>query len=133
MIPVSISPWLPGYINEGGTLHMGRFEFYLRALDDFDYSFHEERQQQQGREKASIATNEHNGRGSDEESGEDSSSPEENGADNTDETDLLGSEVAGVVATDFMSGDVCRAGEEFDETSEAAVKFKVCCVTCGFV
>ena len=115
---------------------MGRFEAYLRALDDFDYSFHEELQgglkwlaskRQQGREKASKRKKKRNGGGS----AEDSSSPEENGANGTDEADLLGSEDAGVFPAglaDFMSGDVGGAGEEFDETSEAAVKLKVCCI-----
>ena len=115
---------------------MGRFEAYLRALDDFDYSFHEELQgglkwlaskRQQGREKASKAKKKRNGGGS----AEESSSPEENGATGADEADLLGEEDAGVFPAglaDFMSGDVGGAGEEFDETSEAAVKLKVCLV-----
>ena len=112
---------------------MGRFEAYLRALADFDYSFHEELQggmkwlaskRQQGRERAGKAKKQRHGGGS----GEESSSPEENGTTSTSETDLLSSEDAGVFPAglaDFMSSDVGGASEEFDESSDAAVKLKV--------
>ena len=113
---------------------MGRFETYLRALAEFDRSFHEELQgdlnwlagkRQQGRENANRQkrkpTGNNNGLG------EESSSLEENGT--TSGTDLLvvGSEDAGVFPAglaDFMSGEG-DAREEFDEDSEQMVKLKV--------
>ena len=128
----------PGYINEGGTLNMDRFETYLTALAEFDYSFHEELQgglnwlASKKREKAERERRQGKGKGKGKGkgnnggSGEESSSLEENGT--TNGTDVpSSSEDAGVFPAnlaDFMSsgGD---AGEEFDETSEVAVKLKV--------
>ena len=123
----------PGYINDGGTLNMDRFETYLTALAEFDYSFHEELQgglnwlASKRREKAEREKRRGRGRGKENNggSGEESSSLEENGT--TSGTDVPSSEDAGVFPAnlaDFMSGGG-DTSEEFDETSEVAVKLKV--------
>ena len=120
---------------------MDRFETYLTALTEFDYSFHEELQgglnwlASKRREKAEREKRKGRGRGRGKEnngvSGEESSSLEENGT--TSGTDIpSSSEDAGLFPAnlaDFMSGGG-DASEEFDETSEVAVKLKV--YSCGW-
>ena len=114
---------------------MERFETYLRALAEFDYSFHEELQgglnwlASKKREKAEREKRRGRGRGKGNSgvSGEESSSLEENGTTSGSGTDIPSSEDAGVFPgnlADFMSGGD-GTSEEFDETSEVAVKLKV--------
>ena len=113
---------------------MDRFETYLRALADFDYSFHEELQgglqwlaskrRGQGERKPKRNTKEKKDVKCGEE--ESASSLEENGT--VSGTDQTSSEDAGVFPAglaDFMSGGF-DIGEEIDDSSEAAAKLKVC-------
>ena len=113
---------------------MDRFEMYLTALAEFDYSFHEELQGGlnwlAGKRTEKAEREKRRGRGKKKAtnggSGEESSSLEENGT--TSGTDVPSSEDAGVFPAslaDFMSSGVGDASEEFDETSEVAVKLKV--------
>ena len=111
---------------------MDRFEKYLTAVAEFDYSFHEELQGGLGwlasKRRDKVDREKRRGKGKKEKnggSGEEPSSLEENGT--TSGTDVPSSEDAGVFPAnlaDFMSGGG-DAGEEFDETSETAVKLKV--------
>ena len=114
---------------------MERFETYLRALAEFDYSFHEELQgglnwlASKKREKAEREKRRGKGRGKGNSgvSGEESSSLEENGTTSGSGTDIPSSEDAGVFPgnlADFMSGGG-GTSEEFDETSDVAIKLKV--------
>lgn len=124
----------PGYINDRGTLNMERFETYLRGLAEFDYSFHEELQgglnwlASKKREKAEREKRRGRGRGKGNNGvcGEESSSLEENGTTTCSGsgTDIPSSEDARVFPGNFMSGKD-GTSEEFDETSEVAVKLKV--------
>ena len=114
---------------------MDRFESYLLALAEFDYSFHEELQgglswlASKKKEKPEREKRRGRGRGKEKNggSGAESSSLEENETTCTSGTDVPSSEDAGVFLAnlaDFMSGGG-DTGEEFDETSEVAVKLKV--------
>ena len=111
---------------------MARFETYLRALAEFDYSYHEELQgglswlasKHEGREEKARRQPKGKNGGSGE---EESSSQEEN--ETTGGTDPLNSEDAGVFPAslvDFVSGSGVGTSEEFDESSEDIVKIKVC-------
>ena len=117
---------------------MDRFETYLAALAEFDYSFHEElqgglnwlaskRKEKEEREKQKERQRKGRERGKKNNGGssEETSSLDENGT--TSGVDVPSSEDAGVFPAglaDFMSG-TGETSEEFDETSEAAVKLKV--------
>ena len=128
-----------GYINEGGTLHMERFETYLKALAEFDYSFHEELlgglKWMEGKRRRGKETADKTKRKSKEKNGgssEESLSPEENGM--TSSTEQTSSKDAGVFPTGLadipagLAGFMCGVDDEsveVDESSEAVVKLKV--------